>query len=232
MDRDKLIAFALLTGSDYTQGIRGVGPVTAMEILSEFPGNGLESLQNFRKWWEGFQHGKELPKNSTLVKLQKLELSEGFPSSVVYNAYINPAIDQSAESFSWGHPDLDSLREFAEEKFGWSLKKVNEILLPVMKKINENQMQTRIDSFFTIQLNKKENLFPSKRLQKAVKKMLPGKNDTIDEPKNKRKRSDQKKKILTRKRSKQQSDKSDTSKKQPVEVILSEESSSNSSGVQ
>ncbi|XP_067127785.1 DNA excision repair protein ERCC-5 homolog [Centruroides vittatus] len=230
MDRDKLIAFALLTGSDYTQGIRGVGPVTAMEILSEFPGNGLESLQNFRKWWERFQHGKELPKNSTLVKLQKLELGEGFPSSVVYNAYINPAIDQSAESFSWGHPDLDSLREFAEEKFGWSLKKIDEILLPVMKKINENQTQKRIDSYFTIQLNKKENLFPSKRLQKAVKKMLPGKNDTINEPKNKKKRSDQKKKILTRRRSKPQSGKSGTSKKQPVKVIiLSEESSSDSS---
>jgi len=42
-----LINMALLCGSDYTEGIQGIGPVTALEILAEFPGFGLEKLQRF-----------------------------------------------------------------------------------------------------------------------------------------------------------------------------------------
>lgn len=38
LTRKKLIQLAFLLGSDYTEGIPGVGPVAAMEILSEFSG--------------------------------------------------------------------------------------------------------------------------------------------------------------------------------------------------
>ena len=50
MIREKLVCLALLTGSDYTEGVETVGPVTAMEILAEFPGEGLRPLQV--KFWE------------------------------------------------------------------------------------------------------------------------------------------------------------------------------------
>ena len=43
-----MINVALLCGSDYTPGIPGVGPVRAMEVLAEFPGEGLEGLKAFR----------------------------------------------------------------------------------------------------------------------------------------------------------------------------------------
>ena len=48
LDRSQCISVGLLCGSDYTEGIPGVGPVTAMEILAEFPGIGIERLQRFR----------------------------------------------------------------------------------------------------------------------------------------------------------------------------------------
>lgn len=47
LDRTKLINLAYLLGSDYTEGISGVGYVTGMEILNEFPGPGLEPLIQF-----------------------------------------------------------------------------------------------------------------------------------------------------------------------------------------
>uniref|UniRef100_A0A6G1RXK9 ERCC excision repair 5, endonuclease n=1 Tax=Hypotaenidia okinawae TaxID=2861861 RepID=A0A6G1RXK9_9GRUI len=47
LDRNKLINLAYLLGSDYTDGIPNVGCVTAMEILNEFPGHGLEPLLKF-----------------------------------------------------------------------------------------------------------------------------------------------------------------------------------------
>ena len=36
----------------------------------------------------------------------------GFPSDAVVDAYLNPAVDESRESFEWSRPDLDQLREY------------------------------------------------------------------------------------------------------------------------
>ena len=33
-------------------GIENVGPVAALEIMKEFPGDGIESLAKFRTWWD------------------------------------------------------------------------------------------------------------------------------------------------------------------------------------
>ena len=43
-----MINLALMCGSDYTQGVQGIGPVSALEVLAEFPGDGLEPLKNFK----------------------------------------------------------------------------------------------------------------------------------------------------------------------------------------
>lgn len=57
LERDKLISLAYLLGSDYVEGLPGVGPVVAMEILEEFPGeNGLTA---FKEWWTKVQSGKD-----------------------------------------------------------------------------------------------------------------------------------------------------------------------------
>lgn len=48
LDRTKLINLAYLLGSDYTEGVPGVGYVTGMEILNEFPGPALDPLIQFR----------------------------------------------------------------------------------------------------------------------------------------------------------------------------------------
>lgn len=46
MTRDKLIQLALLLGSDYTEGVAGIGIVNAVEIVNAFPTE--EMLINFR----------------------------------------------------------------------------------------------------------------------------------------------------------------------------------------
>ncbi|XP_076323676.1 rad2 superfamily protein mus201 isoform X1 [Tachypleus tridentatus] len=191
LDRCKMISLALLTGSDYTEGVEGVGYVTAMEILSEFPGDGMDSLKAFRLWWDSVRKAASPPGNKIRSKLQKFDLEPGFPSQIVFDAYLYPHVDDSSEKFSWGIPDLQLLREYAEEKFGWSRNKIDDLLLPVMKKINERQTQVRINSFFTVQFTKEKNLFPSKRLQYALTKI---RKPSVD--KNEEKESDSKEKML------------------------------------
>ena len=56
--REHFVALAMLLGGDYTPGVRGVGIVNGMEVLSAFPvpgPDGVEaSLLEFRRWLEGF----------------------------------------------------------------------------------------------------------------------------------------------------------------------------------
>ncbi|KAK4754775.1 hypothetical protein SAY87_008532 [Trapa incisa] len=50
LSKEKLIRMALLLGSDYTEGISGIGIVNAVEVLNAFPEE--DGLQKFRQWIE------------------------------------------------------------------------------------------------------------------------------------------------------------------------------------
>ena len=72
LDRDTLIQLAYLLGSDYTEGLSGVGPVVAMELLKEFPGK--DGLWKFKEWWMKVQSGKDSEKESG-TKFRKMFVS-------------------------------------------------------------------------------------------------------------------------------------------------------------
>ncbi|XP_042287155.1 DNA excision repair protein ERCC-5 [Thunnus maccoyii] len=171
LDRNKLINLAYLLGSDYTEGVPGVGYVTGMEILNEFPGLGLEPLTQFNKWWLEAQEKKRLvadPRDTKVKKkLRDLKLQPGFPNPAVAQAYLQPAVDQSGGSFSWGRPQIDMLKEFCQGRFGWSSRKTEETLQPVIKQLNTQQTQLRIDSFFRMEQQEKQAI-RSQRLRRAV----------------------------------------------------------------
>ena len=141
LTRSSLICIAMLCGSDYTDGVDGVGAVKATEILSEFRGEGLQPLIDLKNWWQNKQNSKDKrPENKIRANLMKLKLSESFPNRVIFDAYMKPTVDNSAEKFVWGMPQLDELRRYAALKFGWTVEKCDQILLPVMKKVNEKQV--------------------------------------------------------------------------------------------
>ncbi|KFU89847.1 DNA repair protein complementing XP-G cells, partial [Chaetura pelagica] len=184
LDRSKLINLAYLLGSDYTEGIPNVGFVTAMEILNEFPGHGLEPLLKFAEWWNEAQKNKKLRPNphDTKVKkkLRELQLSAGFPNPAVAEAYLKPVVDETRGSFTWGKPDVEQIREYPfTDHFGWTRTKIDEILLPVMKQLNLQQTQLRIDSFFRLAQHEKQAI-KSQRLRRAVT-CLKRKEKEVDE---------------------------------------------------
>ncbi|XP_057562984.1 basic immunoglobulin-like variable motif-containing protein isoform X1 [Hippopotamus amphibius kiboko] len=178
LDRSKLINLAYLLGSDYTEGIPTVGCVTAMEILNEFPGHGLEPLLKFSEWWHEAQKNKKIRPNpyDTKVKkkLRKLQLTAGFPNPAVADAYLKPVVDESRGSFLWGKPDLHKIREFCQRYFGWNRTKTDESLFPVLKQLNVQQTQLQIDSFFRLAQQEKQEAkgIKSQRLNRAVTCML------------------------------------------------------------
>ncbi|KAK4175125.1 hypothetical protein QBC36DRAFT_388471 [Triangularia setosa] len=148
LSRDQLIALAQLLGSDYTEGIPGIGPVTAVEILSEFPGR--EGLSDFKSWWDDVQSGKH-PKEADASspfrrkfrksQATKLFLPVGFPSPAVFDAYLHPEVDNSQEPFQWGVPDLEGLRQFLMSTIGWSKERTDEVLVPVIRDVNKREAE-------------------------------------------------------------------------------------------
>lgn len=151
LGREKIIQIAQLLGSDYTEGIPNVGPVTALEILTEFG-----TLEAFQSWWTDVQTGmappdpkgfkKKFRKNAT-----KIFLPPGFPDPRVDAAYLKPEVDSDASEFQWGVPDLDALRQYLMATIGWSQDRTDEILVPVVRDINRRETegtQANITRFF------------------------------------------------------------------------------------
>lgn len=171
MDRRKLIHFALLLGSDYTEGVKGVGIVNATEILQAFPGErGLEEL---REW---VYSTTELDLEPTLpvypddasdeertaidtayrIALFKFKhrntkrswaMSRSFPNREIIDAYLRPNVDDSAAEITWGVPQWDKIRDMMERKLGWSAEVVSQTIDPVIKQMSEVR-QGVLDRFF------------------------------------------------------------------------------------
>ncbi len=62
--REDLIALAYFLGSDYTEGVNGIGIVNAMEIIQAFPFGASEEgilvgLEKFREWLRGYDFVKQ-----------------------------------------------------------------------------------------------------------------------------------------------------------------------------
>lgn len=193
LDRPKMVRLALLLGSDYTDGVTGVGPVTAMEILAEFD-NGLEA---FRDWWEAVQLKIKTPSDDMPEEQQsefkkkfrknarKIFLPANFPDSEVTEAYMHPEVDQDPTDFEWGIPDLDSIRSFMDQLVGWDEQRTDQVLVPVIKSMNarvQGMKQKTMGDYFLFSKSTPSGetvgesapgsgIGKSSRLKKALEKM-------------------------------------------------------------
>lgn len=178
LSQDRLIDLALLLGSDYTEGVKGIGPVMGVEILAEF-GN----LKNFKKWYnEQILHPNKDCEYTKLqktllnrIKSGKLSLTESFPEKVVVDAYIHPEVDSDNSVFKWGMPSLDEIRSFLMYNVKWTQERVDEVMVPLIRDMNKKRAegtQSTIGEFFPqeyIQSKKELNL--GKRLKTATNKL-------------------------------------------------------------
>ncbi|EST04490.1 XPG N-terminal [Kalmanozyma brasiliensis GHG001] len=186
LDREKLVRLAYYLGSDYTEGLAGVGPVVAMELLALFSGE--DGLLKFRDWWMRVQTGKDTEEHTrgkTMRRIKKnlrnkVHLEPSWPEPAVLEAYYAPTVDESDEPFAWGLPDLDSLRTFLGEYLHWPVTKTDQYLLPIIERQNARNRargnQTTLDrnGFFDtsagtgIYAGRKKVTYGSNRLQEVI----------------------------------------------------------------
>lgn len=192
LDRERLIELALLLGSDYTEGLSGVGPVLAMEILSLYSGNG--GLVAFRDWWKEVQYGADTRDGSKVRRRIKralrnrVHLGDEWPNENVHKAYTHPQVDSSEEPFVWGSADLDGLRAFLREFLGWAPQKTDEYVLPVIEQQRKvarlERLQTTLDQagFVSGQMRIRSSApYASARLQQVVRDFRRENTDDVEQ---------------------------------------------------
>ncbi|KAK3821944.1 MAG: PIN domain-like protein, partial [Linnemannia gamsii] len=185
--RDRLVSLAYLLGSDYTTGVKGVGLVTAMEILRLFP-----KLEDFARWWRGEQLKQDKVEDDDLGDSSKksledlgleldheIHLPSTFPDPHIADAYVHPMVDDDDAKFQWGIPDLDGLRDYLRKTLSWDRGEVDRVLLPIIRQMaaqaSQPQTQTTLDSFFDPSMGMggyhnpaRKTLIKSARLRKVV----------------------------------------------------------------
>lgn len=185
LNQNEMVALAMLLGGDYTSGVRGVGIVNSMEILGAFSmtKSTRDGLEQFRKWMDGFDPSDALASNSVRAEgrtaLQKFHSThrtartrwicpEHFPAENVLNAYLNPIVDKSEDSFSWGKPDINKLINFCSQKMGWEASDTSRMLEPLSNRLKEGMRQTRLDMFMDYSDNIQFANVRSKRLRSVL----------------------------------------------------------------
>ncbi|MED6197253.1 hypothetical protein PIB30_054994 [Stylosanthes scabra] len=172
LSREKLVRMALLLGSDYTEGVSGIGIVNAIEVVNAFPEeDGLMKFRHDSKELEGLLDYDQEIKQTFFEKHRNVSknwhIPSSFPSETVISAYYSPQVDKSTEPFTWGKPDHLVLRKLCWEKFGWTSQKSDELLVPVLKEYNKHETQLRLEAFYSF--NERFAKIRSKRITKAVK---------------------------------------------------------------
>ena len=196
IEKKDMIALALLLGSDYTTGIKGIGIVNATEVISAFPG--YDGLKEFREWVHSNQRqnikkkkkkGKDgkaggkggeenvrraLFKTSHYNASKKWLVTETFPSLQVIAAYEQPTVCEVAGGgLKWKMPRKDAIVEYLTKQLRWSEEESLRKIKGPIDNYLKREVQTRLDSYFmTYNHKNKFAAIRSKRMQKAVVGMM------------------------------------------------------------
>ena len=111
--REELIDIAILVGTDFNEGIRGVGVKRALKLIKKH-----HSIEN-------------------ILSKAAIDTSAGIENyELVRELFLHPDVTESYE-LKWGRPDAAKIKEFLCEVHDFSEKRVsktlNKILIPKMK---------------------------------------------------------------------------------------------------
>jgi len=123
IDQDKLIALALLIGTDYNiGGIKGIGPKNALKLVKEY--KDFDSLFKAVKWDDFFGFGWE----EVYYTIKKMPVSSDY-------------------SLSWNSPNPERIAKILVENHDFSAERVESSLNKLLK-TQENKKQKGLGEFF------------------------------------------------------------------------------------
>ncbi len=131
ISREQLILLALLIGTDYNPGVRGVGPKTALKLVSEY--KSLDALIKYLK------------RPNLKIRGEQVNFDLAFPvePELLFDAFYNPkVVDKYYIRFE--KPKKNELINFLCEERNFNQERVKDGLSKILK----TSRQSKLDSFF------------------------------------------------------------------------------------
>jgi len=117
IDQDKLIALAMLVGTDYNpSGIKGVGPKTAIKLVKEY--DDFDELFAHVKWDEQ----SDVPWTDIFYLIKKMKVTDKY-------------------EIKFKTPDKQKILKFLVDKHDFSAERVEKTLQPVLKEREKKQQK-------------------------------------------------------------------------------------------
>ncbi|MDD2655085.1 MAG: flap endonuclease-1 [Candidatus ainarchaeum sp.] len=123
--REQLILIGIMVGTDFNEGVRGIGPKTGLKIVKE---------------------------QDTLGKVKaylKKEKEYEFPEDVeeVYDFFLN-APHKEVGDITWGKPTREGVIELLVDEHDFSLERIDKALEGMIKQVKETRTQRTLDKWF------------------------------------------------------------------------------------
>ncbi|MBI2080015.1 flap endonuclease-1 [Candidatus Micrarchaeota archaeon] len=125
LNREQLIMIGLLVGTDYNDGVKGVGPKTALKIVSE-----IKTLDDLKKFVNA-KYGDILPEN----------LEE------IYAFFLNPPYEQ-IEKIKFPTLDPEKVKKILCDEHDFDPNRIGNALEKIEKQLKETSSQRKLDEFF------------------------------------------------------------------------------------
>ncbi|CAL6337552.1 unnamed protein product [Bathycoccus prasinos] len=146
LDYDQFIDLCILCGCDYTDSIRGIGPVTALQLIREY--KNIETiLEN--------------------IKDKKYVVPENFMYKEARQLFKEPeVIDTNNLELKWSKPNEEGVIEFLVKEKSFNEERVRNALARIKKAKAGVASQNRLESFFGAATVKSSTIGKRKELEK------------------------------------------------------------------
>jgi flap endonuclease-1 len=123
--REQLILIGILVGTDFNEGVRGIGPKTALKIVKEQ--DTLEKVRAYLKKEKEYEFPEEVEK--------------------VYDFFLNPPV-KKLEEITWGKASREGVIGLLVDEHDFSLERVDKALEGMLVNVKETRNQRTLDKWF------------------------------------------------------------------------------------
>ncbi len=125
VSREQMILIGMMEGTDFNEGVRGIGPKTGLKIVKEH--KTLDAVKKYLKSEKEY----EFPEDA----------------DAIFGFFLEPPVE-GIEEVAWGKADKPGVTELLVDEHDFSLERVGKALDGMLTNVKESRSQRTLDKWF------------------------------------------------------------------------------------